>query len=67
MALPGEDLAWAQARTEREGTTVTAVVAEAVRKARQNETWAAFRDAVLDGQAPITDSERAEIEREWQG
>ena len=63
--LTGKDAAWAQARAAREGITLSAVVAEAVRKARQHEAWAAFRDAVLEGQQPLTDDERATIEREW--
>jgi hypothetical protein len=67
VTLPNEELAWAQARAERAGTTVSAVVTDAVRQARQAEAWAEFRDWALQGQPPISDDERAAAEREWRG
>jgi hypothetical protein len=67
VTLPHEELAWAQARAARAGTSVTAVVTDAVRQARQAEAWAEFRDWALQGQPPISDEERAAAEREWRG
>jgi len=66
VTLPHEKLAWAQARAERAGTTVSPVVTDAVRQARQAEAWEEFRDWALQGQPPISDEERAAVEAEWQ-
>jgi hypothetical protein len=67
VTLPSEELAWARARAEREGTTVSAVVTDSVRKARQAEAWAEVLPALLEGQPPITDEEMRAAEREWKG
>jgi hypothetical protein len=37
VTLATEEFAWAQARAEREGKTVSAVVSEALRRERQSE------------------------------
>jgi hypothetical protein len=67
LVLPREELAWAQARAEREGRTVAAVVTDIVRKARQDEAWAELLPALLDGQPPLTEEELIAAEREWKG
>ena len=67
VALPSEDLAWARARAEREGTTVPTVVSHAVRKARQLEARVEVLAWLADGQRPLTAEELDAVEREWKG
>lgn len=63
ITLASEDLAWAQARAECQGTTVSAVVTEAVRRQRQNE--ARRRLLVELGTDDLTEPELAAVEAEW--
>lgn len=63
VTLATEDLAWAQARADRQGTTVSAVVTEAIRRQRQNEA----RERLLAdlGTDDLTEAELAAVEAEW--
>lgn len=63
VSLSAEDLRWARARAKRELTSVSAVLAEALRRQRQAEARAAL---LLDlGTDDITERERNETRREW--
>jgi hypothetical protein len=66
ISMRAEDFAWARERAAREGTTLSAVLAESVRRRRKAEAWAELRDALLRG-APLSDEERLAAERELFG
>jgi hypothetical protein len=65
--MRAEDFAWARERAAREGSTVSAVLAESVRRRRKAEAWAEVRDDLLRGQPALTDEERLAAERELFG
>jgi hypothetical protein len=62
VTLATEEFAWAQARAEREGKTVSAVVSEAVRRQRQSE---AVRRYLAEFPDDITEPDLAAVEAEW--
>jgi hypothetical protein len=63
ISLSAEDLRWAKARAKRELKSVSAVLAEALRRQRQAEARAALLADL--GTDDITDRERNEVRREW--
>jgi hypothetical protein len=63
VSLSAEDLRWAKARAKRELTSVSAVLAEALRKQRQAEARTALLAEL--GTDDINERERAEARREW--
>jgi hypothetical protein len=67
ISMRAEDFDWARERAAREGSTVSAVLAESVRRRRKAEAWAEVRDALLRGQPALTDEERLAAERELFG
>lgn len=67
IKLPREEFDWAKARAEREGTTVSVVVTEAVRKARQLEARREVLAWLDEGQTPLTAQELEAVDNEWQG
>lgn len=65
VTLASEELAWAQARAEREGRTVSAVVTEAVRRQRQSEAWAEVETWLREANPEPTADELEAVMREW--
>lgn len=63
VSLSVEDLSWARKRAKREVTSVSAVVAEALRKQRQAE--ARTRLLADLGTDDITEAEREAVRNEW--
>jgi hypothetical protein len=63
ISLGAEDLAWARRRAKTEVKSLSAVLAEAVRRQRQAEARA--RLLVDLGTDDITERERDEVRNEW--
>lgn len=63
VSLSVEDLRWAKARAKRALTSVSAVLAEALRRQRQAEARAALLQEL--GTDDITERERNQVRREW--
>ena len=63
VSLSAEDLRWAKARAKRELTSVSAVLAEALRRQRQAEARAALLAEL--GTDDITERERKDVRGEW--
>ena len=63
VSLSTADLRWAKARAKRELTSVSAVLAEALRRQRQAESRAAVLAEL--GTDDISERERDETRREW--
>jgi hypothetical protein len=66
VSVPLEALEWAQKRAARERSTVSAVIAEALRERRRTEAWNEFMTWALDGK-PLTAEEVAAAETELWG
>jgi hypothetical protein len=64
VAIGRDELAWARERAERDGTSLSAVVTEAIRRRKQLEAWVELRDALLGGQEPISLAEARAMEAE---
>ena len=64
VSISAEDLRWAKERAKREVTSVSAVLAEALRRQRQAEARATLLAEL--GTDDITERERNEVRREWQ-
>lgn len=67
VALGEEELAWARARAKRLKTSISAVVAEAIRERRRAEASREVLDWLLEVNPRATSAELEEIEREWRG
>lgn len=63
ISLGADDLAWARRQAKAEATSVSAVLAEAVRRQRQAEARARLLTDL--GTDDITDREREAVLREW--
>lgn len=67
VTLQSDVLGWAREQAERQGRSVSAVVAEALLQRRQAEAWAEYLEWALEGQPPLTPEELEAAEQEWKG
>lgn len=58
ISLPEEAHRWASKRAQREGTSLSTVVAEGLEELRRRQAWKRVRDKLLKG-APLTELEIA--------
>lgn len=63
IVMDREALAWARARAKTEGRTVSEVVNDAIRRARQAEAWSEYLAWALDGREPPSPAELEVVER----
>ncbi|HEY5569334.1 MAG TPA: hypothetical protein VIM81_19080 [Gammaproteobacteria bacterium] len=66
VSVPFDELEWAKEKAGREGSTVSAVIADALRERRQTEAWNEFMTWALDGR-PLSPEEIAAAETELWG
>jgi hypothetical protein len=67
VALGSDELSWVKKRAKRLGASVSSVITETVRQAKQIEARREVLGSLLKDQPAITDAERKRVEREWKG
>jgi hypothetical protein len=67
VALGRDELSWVKKRAKKLRASVSSVITEAVRQARQVEARREVLGWLLEGQPAISDAERRRVEREWKG
>jgi hypothetical protein len=65
VALGTDELAWVRKRAKRLRASVSSVITEAVRQAKQIEARRDVLDWLLEDQPAIKSAERKRVEREW--
>jgi hypothetical protein len=65
LSLPASELRWAKRAAKRSRRSVSAVVGEAIKAARQREARSEVLRSLLEGSAPIREDELAAVIREW--
>lgn len=65
VSMPIEDIAWVRAKALRSEMSVSAVLAEAVRRQRRAEALAALLDDL--GVEDISEQDLAAVRAEWRG
>jgi hypothetical protein len=67
VALGSDELSWVKKRAKRLRASVSSVITEAVRQAKQIEARREVLDWLIEDQPAITNAERKRVEREWKG
>ena len=64
VAIARDDLEWAKGRAARDGRSFSAVLGDALRAWRRAEAQREVAAWLAEGQKPLSDAERAALERE---
>lgn len=65
VAVGMDELAWAREKAEREGSSLSAVVSDSLRRHARQEARARVGAWLGEGREPVTDEEIAQVVREW--